>query len=36
MVQGKAINVDIIVASASAYIDAINRLKTSKEKVSGI
>ena len=25
--QGRAINVDIIVASANAYIDAINRLK---------
>ena len=33
MVQGRGINVDIIVASASAYIDAINRLKTSREKV---
>ncbi len=28
MVQGRAINVDIIVASANAYIDAINRLKS--------
>jgi 2-isopropylmalate synthase len=28
MVKGRAINVDIIVASANAYIDAINRLKS--------
>ncbi len=33
MVQGRAINVDIIVASANAYIDAINRLKAATEKV---
>ncbi|WP_075981641.1 2-isopropylmalate synthase [Bacillus massilinigeriensis] len=31
-VQGRAINVDIIVASANAYIDAINRLKISSDK----
>ena len=33
LVQGRAINVDIIVASANAYIDAINRLKVSSENV---
>ena len=32
VVQGRAINVDIIVASANAYIDAINRLKSSSER----
>lgn len=32
LVKGRAINVDIIVASANAYIDAINRLKTSSDK----
>jgi 2-isopropylmalate synthase len=36
MDQGRAINVDIIVASANAYIDAINRLKVSTEKVINI
>ncbi|WP_425454244.1 2-isopropylmalate synthase [Peribacillus asahii] len=34
--QGRAINVDIIVASANAYIDAINRLKTPHENLSKI
>lgn len=32
MVSGRAINVDIIVASANAYIDAINRLKVANVK----
>ncbi|MBS4211415.1 MULTISPECIES: 2-isopropylmalate synthase [Neobacillus] len=32
MVSGRAINVDIIVASANAYIDAINRLKVTNVK----
>ncbi|MFB6467072.1 alpha-isopropylmalate synthase regulatory domain-containing protein [Cytobacillus sp. Hz8] len=31
-VQGRAINVDIIVASANAYIDTINRLKVTGRK----
>jgi len=34
--QGRAINVDIIVASANAYVDAINRLKTANESFSKI
>jgi len=34
--QGRAINVDIIVASANAYIDAINRIKTLSEDFSKI
>lgn len=32
--QGRAINVDIIVASANAYIDAINRLKIPNRNIS--
>ena len=32
--QGRAINVDIIVASANAYIDAINRVKITNSNVS--
>lgn len=34
--QGRAINVDIIVASANAYIDAINRIKARLEDFSTI
>jgi 2-isopropylmalate synthase len=33
LVKGRAINVDIIVASANAYIDAINRLGVSSDAV---